>query len=362
MAETGKKNTERRYRIIAFSDAGYRLAARMAALLGEEGADASAERSGPALSAAQWTQRYFQKDACLVYVGACGIAVRSIAPFLKSKLEDPAVLVADEGGRFVIPVLSGHLGGANRDAERIAGLLHAQAVLTTGTDVRRRFAVDVWAQSQGLQILEPHRIVNVSSRVLNDRKGISVFSVWPVRGDRPAGVEAVLHPGDGQERAGGSLCREQADVVIDVRVRPEEKALHLVPRALALGIGCRKDISEEAVEQCWREFSARYGFPDAALQIAVSIDVKKNEQGILRFCSSHGIPFQTFHRDQLNAVLGPFSGSDFVRRTVGTDNVCERSAAAVCGMNSDCIIARKFSRNGVTMAAALQDVALSWTL
>lgn len=356
-----KKAAERSYQILAFTDEGMRLAERTVEKLQENGCrKAAADRSGRPLSAAEWTEKYFQEASCLIFIGACGIAVRSIAPLVQNKCIDPAVLVMDECGRYVIPILSGHLGGANRDAERIARLLHLQPVLTTGTDARGKFAVDVWADEQKLQILEPSRIVNVSSAVLNNRDGILVYSVWPVRGARPSGVGVVVRPAGGLKDSDAFLFREKSDVVIDVRVRPYDRGLHLVPKVLVLGIGCRKGISEEAVEKCWRVFSEGYGFPDAALQKAASIDVKSSEQGILGFCSRRRIPFQTFDKDQLNAVKGDFSRSAFVLKTVGTDNVCERSAAAACGGTADCIIAKKFSLYGVTMAAAVKDVQLSW--
>ena len=75
-----------------------------------------------AVTLGQWVQEHFLSGHALVYVGAAGIAVRSIAPFVKDKCADPAVLVLDEKGQFVIPLLSGHIGGANELAQLLAGI------------------------------------------------------------------------------------------------------------------------------------------------------------------------------------------------------------------------------------------------
>lgn len=99
------------------------------------------------VSTSQWAGEQFQagKEG-VIFVGACGIAVRSIAPYIAGKKTDPAVLVIDECGKFVIALLSGHLGGANELALRCAGYLKAEPVVTTATDLHSRFAVDVFAK------------------------------------------------------------------------------------------------------------------------------------------------------------------------------------------------------------------------
>lgn len=93
-----------------------------------------------------WAGRHFETDDAIIFVGACGIAVRSIAPYVASKKSDPAVLVIDECGKFVISLLSGHLGGANELTLEVAELLGAVPVVTTATDLHHRFAVDVFAK------------------------------------------------------------------------------------------------------------------------------------------------------------------------------------------------------------------------
>ena len=105
-----------------------------------------------------------------MFVGATGIAVRAIAPYIRDKVSDPAVVVVDELGKYVIPVLSGHIGGANRFARRLAVELSATPVITTATDLTGAFAVDSWASENGLKILNTERIKAVSSKLLAGRK------------------------------------------------------------------------------------------------------------------------------------------------------------------------------------------------
>ena len=126
--------------LISFTENGGRLAAALAAGLERSGHRAACTRKGE--RAEEWTAAAFRRAEALIFVGAAGIAVRSVAPHLVSKARDPAVVVVDELGRFAVPILSGHLGGANDLAREIAGLLGGQAVLTTATDARGIFAFD----------------------------------------------------------------------------------------------------------------------------------------------------------------------------------------------------------------------------
>lgn len=342
---------EHRYiHIIYFSKVGGDLAKGLSSRIRDISPETAVDyqRSGKPLRASEWTKANFSAGHCLIFIGAAGIAVRSIAPLLRSKTADPAVLVMDEGGHFVIPILSGHLGGANETAEKIAEVTGATPVITTATDVRGRFAVDTWAKREGLQILEPERIVNVSAKILDGEgaPGITVTSRWEIRGSRPAGV-ATLPLAD----------PFSADVVIDVLGDDEERALHLVPTVVYVGIGCRKGVPEERIEACWQMFLRESRLREQAVAGVASIDVKKEEAGLVKFCETHGFRFTVFSKDELNAVTGDFGGSDFVKKTVGTDSVCERSAVAASGGE---LLVRKFALDGVTMAAAVRDVELNW--
>ena len=138
-------------------------------------------------SCSQWTGDRFGDSQAVIFIGACGIAVRSIAPFVASKKTDPAVLVVDECSRFVISLLSGHLGGANELAGTAAKILDAMPVVTTATDLHQCFAVDVFAKKNDCGILNMKGAKEVSAALLAGEKGC-FFSDFPWVGSLPPGL------------------------------------------------------------------------------------------------------------------------------------------------------------------------------
>ncbi len=322
--------------LLAFTDRGEALARRLAEALPGEAA-----RCGAPLPLAAWTARAFGRAGGLVFVGAAGIAVRAIAPHLKSKTTDPAVVVVDEAGRFAVPVLSGHLGGANELARRIAALTGGTPVLTTSTDVNGVFAVDLWAKCQRCAVLDPGRIKTVSAKLLGGGS-VTVQSDWPVAGEPPPGVSLTA---DGP-----------ADVTLTLR--PAGRAgLRLVPRLAALGVGCRRGTSRQALDAALDALLAQSGVSGEALCQVCTIDLKENEPGLLEFCAARGLPLRTFTAAQLAALPGNFTPSAFVQRVTGVDNVCER--AAVLGSGGELALP-KAAGSGVTMALALAPFAPDW--
>lgn len=186
-------------------------------------------------------------EKALFFIGAAGIAVRMIAPHVKDKFTDSPVLVMDEKGSYVIPLLSGHVGGAVEIAKEIAEKINAQAVLTTATDVEQKFAVDVFAKSNGLVLTDRKKAKEISAVVLDGNK-IGLYSVFPVEGNFPEELklceteEFLRNYPYGIRIAGRSGER-----------REEETILDLPPKNLVLGIGCRKGISEEEIQSAVNE-------------------------------------------------------------------------------------------------------------
>ena len=174
---------------LAFTEKGMALAHRLARAL-----PGSVSRCGAGgVRLAEWTSTQFAQADALIFVGAVGIAVRAIAPHCKSKASDPAVVVLDECGRFAVPILSGHLGGANDLARALAAVCGAVPVITTATDANGLFAVDEWAKHQHCLVAEPARIKKVSSALLAGRT-VRFASDWPIQGTPPAGVEPAGEP------------------------------------------------------------------------------------------------------------------------------------------------------------------------
>jgi len=323
-------------RLIAFTRRGFSLAQRLA-----EGLGGQAMRCGEPLPLARWTQRAFEEADGLIFVGAAGIAVRAIAPHVRSKAGDPAVVVVDEGGRYAIPILSGHLGGANDLAVKAARLCGGVPVLTTATDVNGVFAVDQWARRQGCLVLEPERIKGVSSRLL-DGQTVRFYSAFPISGRCP---EGLMPAGEGPW-----------DVTVSVDP-PGDGALHLVPPIAVLGVGCKRGTPWEAVQAMFERLTGESGLREEAVTLACTIDRKREEPGLLEFCARRGLALRTFSAEELGRAEGEFSASAFVESVTGVDNVCERSAVLGSGGR---LWKKKMAGDGVTMAVALKPFAPDW--
>ena len=320
---------------LAFTEKGVALANLLSQTLG-----GSVTRCGKPDSLQEWTKKQFLQAEGLVFVGAVGIAVRAIAPYVEKKWSDPAVVAVDECAGFAVPLLSGHLGGANRLARAISDVCGAQAVITTATDINGVFAVDEWAGCQGLSVADPEHIKLVSARLLSGSR-IKVYSDYPVEGDCPQGVELV----------------ESLPADVAVSVQKEQAVLSLVPKIAVLGIGCRKGASQDVLDAVLERFLQESGLHLPAICAVASIELKKDEAGLVSLCRSHGWEFQTCTVEKLQDVPGEFSSSEFVCRVTGVDNVCERSAVAVSGGR---LLCRKFAADGVTMAAAVKPFRLNW--
>lgn len=329
-------------KFVSFTEVGAQTAKKAAALLPDFLCERYARTVDPSLAGTQlvrFAQQAMVDCDLIVFVGATGIAVRAVAPYLAGKAFDPAVVVIDEAGRFVIPLLSGHLGGANALAERLADGLGATAVVTTATDGRAAFAVDSWAAAHNCVVVDPQNIKYVSGALLRGEH-IGLRSDFPVDGRLPA--QATL---DGAPDSGFYIG-------FDTGAAPFAHTLHLVPRVVHLGIGCRKGTDAQTIKQAAQAALDSAGVPWQAVKGVASIDVKQNEPGLLHFCENHGLPLAVFSADALQAVQGDFTPSDFVARTVGVDNVCER--AAVCAANGGALLCRKMAQDGVTVAFAAE--------
>ena len=275
----------------------------------------------------------FQSCDALIFVGAAGIAVREIAPHVRDKRTDPAVLCIDELGQYVIPLLSGHIGGANELAAALADKLDAQAIITTATDINRKFSVDAWAAKNGCIIDNMAAAKAVSAAILEHP--VFLKSDFPIGTELPSGVE----PGD---------TGDTGIVISTGMQKPFSTTLRLIPPVLTVGIGCRKGTPLESIRQAVEEVFLENGLDLRAVKGVASIDLKAQEQGLLEYCKEMNWPVRFYSADELLSVKGVFTASAFVKSVTGVDNVCERAAKIA----SDRLIVRKTAKNGVTVAVA----------
>lgn len=336
--------------IAAFTEKGARLAEGLLSALPEEWTVegyAPRRHCGGRLRpleqpVGKWAGERFSSCDALLFIGAAGIAVRAVAPCLRGKATDPAVLCMDEAGRFVIPLLSGHIGGANSLARRVAGILGAEAAITTATDVSGRFAVDAWAAENGCAIRDTSPIKYVSAAILEGRP-VGLRSDFPILTPLPEGVTR-----DGETECGILLSLRESS--------PFSHTVWLIPKCLALGIGCRRNISPAALEKRVLGVLKENSLPVEAVDVVASVDLKEREPAILAFCEKYRLPYSTFSAAELSKVQGSISRSDFVREIIGVDNVCER-AALRCGGR---LLVPKSAGGGVTVALTIQDWSASF--
>ena len=293
--------------------------------------------------------RLFDSNDVLIFVGACGIAVRKIAPYIKDKQTDPAVICIDELGTYVIPILSGHIGRANAIARYIAEQIGSTAVITTATDINGRFSVDSWAARNGFIIDDIKAAKEVSSAILE--QDIPLISEFKIAGQLPAGIRSedgntVRSYNDNADR-----FRNDIGIYIGCNIRkPFSRTLRLIPRAVHLGIGCRKETDEDSIRQAVDKVLSEHDIDKRAVKCISSIDIKSGEKGLLDYAEHNNLPINFYSAEELNNLDGDFTSSEFVKGITGVDNVCERAAM----IGAEHLLVRKNAVNGVTIAAAIE--------
>lgn len=357
---------------------------------------------------------YFEQVDAIVFVTASGIAVRSVAEHLTHKSKDPAIVCMDEFGKHVISLVSGHAGGANALTQMLADVMWATPVITTATDVEGRFSIDDYAREHNLVVMDWAKAKAISAEVLAtgakpvwvDESKVSqeeeknVCEICKEQKSTGIGVDEIENDGYGNEVDGcenrvdecgneadgcenrGDGCGNRNDVqrlkigsyqviVTPLDILPDEKTLQLVPLCIVAGIGCKKETSSDKIEHAVQEAFEKANLRMEALCAVASIDLKKEEAGLQEFCAARKVPFETYTAEELQAVLGTFSASEFVTGVTGVDNVCERSAVKFASehgvsqnqrllreqMNDGALLLRKQAHEGVTVALAYVGVA-----
>lgn len=364
----------------------------------------------------EWTGEQMKEHRSLLFIGACGIAVRAIAPFLTDKLNDMPVLVMDEQGRFVIPILAGHVGGANELAFSLAERMGSTPVITTATDLNHCFAVDLFARRNALHIVNKDGIAKVSSRILageevtmaveeghlreeaqtlRGRRGsrktnipegirivpcisefhtdVPVVTAEVIEDIPAASTELTMNvPAVSAESttdapvAFSESSAEIPDVTeapVDVLVAPasygQGRLLTLRPKEYVIGIGCKRGKAAEQIDHFVNRALKESGISMEQVAAFASIDRKKDEEGILWMSSHYGIPFVTCSAEELQQVEGNFHASGFVKSQVGVDNVCERAALRFSGPGGT-LITGKQAEDGITVAIAKRRWSVSF--
>lgn len=344
--------------VIALTRPGAKTAARIAAAFAAEGAVARvperylADAPGAepfSEPVAGLAARLWNGAGGFFLVMAAGIAVRAVAPLLRDKRSDPPVVVCDGEGRFAVPILAGHLGGANRLAEEAARRLGMIPVLTTATDAAGRPAAEVWAEEAGFRLENPEAVVRANAAWANGEP-VGLY-LDPALGPLPEAAILRDHVSPVRDEAEAAAFPGALLVVSHRESASFANALRVRPPVLALGVGCRKGADPAEVESGVRDALRAAGLSPLAAFVAASVDAKAEEPALTRLADALGVPFATYPARTLAAFDTP-SPSARVAEAVGTPSVSEAAALAASGGGH--LILPKVARKTWTLAAALR--------
>lgn len=366
------------YKVISFTSRGKELADRLLSLIsdgkfvrgGEESGIGKGERykessdrenvvvkgTDEGFTLDGFVKENFYQGNVLIFIGAAGIAVRAIAPYIEDKTKDPAVIVMDEAGKNVIPLLSGHIGGGVRETEKIANLIGANCVMTTASDVSGEFAVDVFASENGFVISDMKKAKEFTARLLEEKEAVyevdaEIAGMPPF--DVDTGFANVIRQSAGGEsfEKENDFARSKASFTISFhKNKSESGVLSLIPKCIAIGVGCKKGTPYEKLRAFVEDKLSEHNLDKRAVKVLASADIKKDEEGLILLAKELGAEFKTFSSEVLMAQEGEFTASSFVKSITGTDNVCERAVAA-CGCKK--MLVMKESFDGMTFAAGV---------
>lgn len=291
-------------------------------------------------------ERFLAGDT-LVCIMAAGIVFRVLAPYLKSKQDDPAVIVLDEEGRHVIPLLGGHAAGANDLAVEIANFLGAEAAITTASDVQ--------------SLIAPDQVARMLNAAVDNQVDLRRITALLVDGKRVC-IEAACNPGIAGYAwvpPGGDLTGYEGRLEVTWRVQQlqevESRAVvptaRLIPRVVVAGVGCRRGTPAAKIIQAITVLSQKHGVDPRAIGTLASVDAKRNEPGLTEAATKLDAELLFFSPDELKTLNCP--GSTFVEEQVGTPAVCEPAALLAAGDEGK-LLASKTKVGSVTVALAVK--------
>lgn len=282
-------------------------------------------------------KKSFQDYDAIIFISSTGIAVRAIVPFIQSKDKDPAVIVIDSTGKYVISLLSGHLGGANELTEKIAKTIGAEPIITTATDNLNIKAPDIIAKENNLVIEDLKKAKDIAALLVNGQKVAFVDEDRLV--NFPKGYTYDIESAKGIVFVTNKLH-------VDETLLNNKCILKLIRKNIVLGIGCRKNYDDITMKENVIKVLKEENIDLKSINSIVSVEIKKDENAIKELSKFLGCPFITYSIEEIKKVEHKFKGSDFVRKTIGVGSVCEPSIELKGGK----IIKEKQKLTGMTLA------------
>lgn len=278
----------------------------------------------------------FDTCDCIIGIMASGIMIRAIASHVESKLSDPAVLLVDDNAKFVISLLSGHMGGANNLTQYISSILDSTPVITTSTDVNNKIGIDSIAKRYYFNLENPRNIKFINKALVNNRL---------VNLTLPQSLDYITDDN----------LRKSYNIIFDnginhVLAEIDGHEVILRPKKIVMGIGARRDISTQKVYDAIIQACEILKIPPNRIDFFATADVKSNEKGILDNVDKFNKELIIIDMDMIkNFDNNECSHSDFVMKQFGVKGVCE-PACLLANDNNSHLIFRKTAYNGVTIA------------
>lgn len=272
-------------------------------------------------------QNFFEKNLLkydtFLFITASGIAVRTIAPFIKSKDKDPAVLTMDEEGNFIISLLSGHLGGANEAAKILGEITGAVPVISTASDVSGKIAVDTIAMK-----------INGKLESLESAKKVTSLIV--------AGKEVNIKVPENMEN-------ENPQGVILISNRKNIEIAKIIPQNIVVGIGCKKNKEAEKIIDAVKDSFEKLNLCEESIRVFATVDIKENEAGIIGTAEYFGKELKIISREDIQKIENNFKTSQFVKKSIGVGAV-SAPCAFITGKGRGKFLAEKLKYEGITIS------------
>jgi cobalt-precorrin 5A hydrolase len=271
----------------------------------------------------------FKNNNALICIFSLGAVIRLIAPYLKDKKTDPAVIVIDDKTNFVISVLSGHIGGANELTEEIADKLGALSVITTAADVNKTIAVDLVGREFNWKIEDDSTVTKISAHMVNEEP----IGIFQEAGNKnwykklPKNV-LIYENMEDLKKSNSKACLIISDKVIDKEISKESVIYR--PPSLVIGIGLHWDTTKETIREGIKDCLDKFQLSSKSIAKLVSIKKPEDVQGLIDFGKEIGIPVEYVNREDLAEISAP-NPSETVKAFEGTASVSEAAAIKVSG-------------------------------
>lgn len=303
-------------------------------------------------------EKFYESDV-LIFICATGIVIRTIAPLLKSKTSDPAVIVIDDNANNVISLLSGHIGGANEETLKIANLLNSNPVITTASDVNNKASVDMIAKDNNLILRDYKAATDITARIVNNEKVLIVDDYNNKENALSSrhGLESrlfndLITDNLSEVSLEGLLVGYKAFIAITNKAKleylPRKPIVYLYPKNISIGIGCRRGVTSKHIIDMIENSLAYLNRSVNSVKHIATVDIKADEEGLIEACEILKLPLLIVSREEILKVEDSYEGSDFVKKTIGVRAVSEPS----CELTSRAgkFLLKKLKDNGATIS------------